>query len=510
MLAALGMLSPGAEKRPNFTGIWKLSQSRPAQFVLIDQSATRLRLLEFFGDHLGTFQAPIDGRPHPQTIEGRRCEFLARWEGDALFFETKQPAGEGGGVADVRHLARLGKDGMVLSVKRVSVTPRPATAMQKWMRQDAPAGAASDTGFDYRRRLEKTGAELSGEEAHRVRGAVACAFNDVAAAERELLPLVNQRPPSPYREEARQGLWETYVVNGMMKQALPYTTARNRGFYAELARRPEMQVRHRAPAHIRMTRDSEGRLLLPVSLGGKDAHYMMDTGSNNSLMKQSEAQRLGLKVERVRQWITDGNVNFASLLAVAPELTMGETRLANAPFWVVPDSRIEWPGVNAIIGLDILLKFETLRWNSDGEGETGFPGGEKNIHQANLCLWREYPLLEFSAYGKNQMALFLDTGNNLTQFYPSFAARNMELLADGGTRSVDEWHAHGAKGEFVQMTVPEIKLNVAGTDGRIAPANLLLEWPHLPRQFHGTLGVDMLNAAKSVTLDLKAMRLTAE
>jgi hypothetical protein len=39
--------------------------------------------------------------------------------------------------------------------------------------------------------------------------------------------------------------------------------------------------------------------MLPVNVAGKDAQNVVDTGSFNSLLRMSEAVRLGLKLERL-------------------------------------------------------------------------------------------------------------------------------------------------------------------------------------------------------------------
>ncbi len=50
--------------------------------------------------------------------------------------------------------------------------------------------------------------------------------------------------------------------------------------------------------------------------------------------------------------------------------------------------------------------------------------------------------------------------------------------------------------------------HIGGAEASISPAEVLLESVGFDR--HGTIGMDLLNRARRVTLDLHAMRLTIE
>jgi hypothetical protein len=58
--------------------------------------------------------------------------------------------------------------------------------------------------------------------------------------------------------------------------------------------------------------------------------------------------------------------------------------------------------------------------------------------------------------------------------------------------------------------VPEIMLSIGGTDWTFHQAGVLLEKRPGQNERHGILGMDLLNSARRVTLDLHAMRLTLE
>ena len=69
------------------------------------------------------------------------------------------------------------------------------------------------------------------------------------------------------------------------------------------------------------TSPSESTGSLPVTINGKVLYWILDTGANVSMISQSEARMLGLRVERVRSKASDLNGGATKIGAtVAPKL----------------------------------------------------------------------------------------------------------------------------------------------------------------------------------------------
>jgi hypothetical protein len=508
-LASLAAVPLASANKPNFSGIWKLLEGDDPQIVIIDQNEIELRVLEFVEGRPSALRGPIDGQPHAETLEGNSCEFMARWEGDSLFLETKRGGHGSGGPVHVRYQLRLDSNNGIILAKRTNIAPRPGTVSERWERQNPPHPENIVTGFHARLRLDATGAVLSATDENRLQGLLGYAFNDVAQAEHGYLSIANEKKPSPFRDDARLNLSYTYSRNGLWGKAARVCMKSDRAFYKQLAKYPEMTVAHRGYAQLRPTYDPEGRILLPVTIAGKDANYMIDTGSTESLIRMSEARRLGLKLEHLSRGSSDGAVDWRNTLTVVPTLTVGATRFENVPFWVTPDDRLDWPGFAAVIGVDLLLKLETLRWDATGAMETGFPTQEKDIRKANLCFWNNSLFLEVSSSRFGPMVFFFDTGDNRTGLYPRFAMDNLDLVSASGELLQGESHGHGAHHKTPGLKLPDFPLRIGGLDVPLRPVMVILE-RSLLNECHGTLGIDVLNHAQRVTIDLHAMRLSLE
>lgn len=500
-----------AARQPDFSGAWKLDGTDPPEIYIVEQSEAQLRIVMFMDNEAGKrildVKGPIDGQMHSQTVNGAPCVFTARWDGDTLYWETWLTSRDG--VRQNRRLMQLSADGKAITARRTRVAPGPEeTWTERWEKQDPTATESIYNTFAYRDVVNLPREDRTGMDWALARGAVAAAFNDLPQLERELLPLVRKNPESPQAERARTFLEAVYERNGQVRQALQYCGGGRCAFLEKLSRYPEPSVAHHDYASVHAPPGHYGELVLPLSVAGKDAAYVVDTGSTMSLLRLSEATRLGLKLEPVARQITDvTGVDYEAHLAIAPTLSVGDMRLIHVPFWVVENGRhIPEPG---LLGIDVLLLFRTLRWNSSGVIEVGFPPQAKNIAQANLYFEGYEPIAEVSSNGQNGLNFYLDTGFTDTHLYVPFAARFLDLMAAKGRQANYGINGQAGHSTLRALTVPEVALRIGGMDTTLRPAHVLLEKaPNTSKWHYGRIGIDVLSRAQTVTLDLEAMRLT--
>lgn len=510
-LLCLAATCLSAAGQPDFSGTWKLDGTDPPEIYLVEQSEAQLRIVMFVANDAGVrtldVKGPIDGQMHSQTVNGAPCVFTARWEGDTLYWETWRDPSEG--VRHNRRFMQLSADGKVVTARRTRVAPGPEeTWTEKWEKQDPPLTASHPTAFAAREMVNAPRAGRTAMDGAFARGALAAAFNDVPQLERELLPIVRENPKAPQAEWARTLLEVVYERNGQVRKALQYCDDRDRAFLEKLSRYPEPSVAHRDYARVQAAPGYGRTLILPLSAAGKDAAFQVDTGSSMSLIRLSEASRLGLKVEPVTKIIRDvTGVDFEAHLAIVPSLSVGAMRLEHVPFWAVDDGRLR--DVPGLLGIDLLLLFGTLRWNPDGVVEVGFPPQAKDMAQANLYFEGDRPIAEVSSNGQNGLSFYLDTGYTDTHLYVPFAHRFLDLMAAKGWQTNYEMYGEAGHSTLRDLVVPEVTLGIGGVDTTLRNTPVLLEKAPDSSEWHyGRIGIDALNQAQTVTLDLQAMRLT--
>jgi predicted aspartyl protease len=373
-------------------------------------------------------------------------------------------------------------------------------------------------GFAQREQLAQHSSPL-------LEGLTAAAFNDTAKAEKFLPPLIAAAPQSAAAAQARQALAFLYFRQGLYRQALRWIDsafaagpddANLRGMkvlVGQLATHPDQQsttVPSSAAAHLR-----EGNIFVAVRANGLPGEYILDSGANISLISESEARRLGMKVETVNGSLAaTGAIDstFPYRLAVLDRLEIGDARLRNVGFMVVSDDQQPFvemlEGQRAILSIPVLLGLRTMRLRPGSEQlDIGFASQPLQYDQANLCFEGALPLLLASFQGK-AIRLVFDTGSARTDFWPKFGTNYPDYIASHGHKGSRQVRGVDGSKQFDSVILDEVSLEIAGRTVLLRPAHVIPEPKDSP--LHGRLGMDALGLAKSLTIDWSAMRLTLE
>jgi hypothetical protein len=209
------------------------------------------------------------------------------------------------------------------------------------------------------------------------RAAAAVALNDSATAERLLLNIIGAEPESDGAHRAYELLSRMYLRSGQYGRLFQNFE----GWKAAFPDRPEVAEEEKDIALFRGLPDQlngpRGRanldhemgddFSLPVTINGRAARYLLDTGAWVNVITDGELARLELAPAPAGGRIGDASgAGVAARTVVVGELKIGSMKLEDASFIVVPS---EEPG--GIVGMPILLALGSVRWTSDGRGEIG-------------------------------------------------------------------------------------------------------------------------------------------
>ena len=280
------------------------------------------------------------------------------------------------------------------------------------------------------------------------RGAVALAFNDQATAEKQLRTAVRAAPGSWEAIEAHRMLARWYSLTGRNQRALreyqaiyelmPLDEGVRRELY-ELkvwSRYSQPAVKRRATSKVKYA-SKDGDIFLPLSVNATEAHYLIDTGSNASLISEGEAKRVGMLIEEAPglQLHDSAGRSGGFRVAMAKDLVLGSFHLRNIRFLVVPDNRLPFAnlpsGWRGILGLPVLVAWQTIRWDSNGTFEVGFRPSAYNQRTANMCFSGDGPhTVVRGEFAARPVDMVLDTGAMKTRLLPFFAMSFSAFVPD--------------------------------------------------------------------------------
>ena len=273
------------------------------------------------------------------------------------------------------------------------------------------------------------------------------------------------------------------------------------------SRYPDQSLGRNRRTTLRWTMERTG-LTIPVSVNGKTVRWIVDTGMNLSTVSESEARMLGISVQKVGYKAGDLAGGRTSINAgVANSLRFGEIEVRNVPLFVLPDSQPPVnelpPGQRGIIGLPVLIAFQTLRWNADGTFEIA-PAPNGQATEPNLCFDDLNPVVRVE-HGGRHLDFIFDTGNaGGTQLWQRYAKEFPDIIKERGVKN-KEWIAQiGSSGDREVVTIPELRLRVGGLETALRPAHVFSK-PVGNEHHYGLLGLDLLGQAREVLIDFRSM-----
>jgi hypothetical protein len=357
---------------------------------------------------------------------------------------------------------------------------------------------------------------------------VDAAFNNVAEAQKEFLAVIRSHSDPDEVTSAHADLAYLYERSGHPRQALEHSAhladakrKRMSGLLEALAKYPEQTVAARGFSRLEFTQTDDG-IIIPVAVNGKAARFIVDTGAAISALSESQARSLALAIQDDHFSVQDfTGKDFKCRVAIADELAVGRFRLRNVPFCVMPDRQSDpaagAPAGNAspgVLGLPVLLAFETIRWTfkeetREGNFEIGFASARRNLAQSNIC-FAGPGLVARTDLGDKHLALDFDTGNDQTMLYPAFAGDFAEIMKTAGPKKPHALQGLGESIAIDSVELPALKLKLGGRDTALHEVPVFLEPAPSPSPCLGCYGIagrDLLSQARVVTLDFEAMRL---
>lgn len=258
--------------------------------------------------------------------------------------------------------------------------------------------------------------------------------------------------------------------------------------------------------------------LTPNALGSRDAlvaargvsaPWIVDTGAEISVVSQSLAGRMGVRVlaAAIDAGSTTGDVHGS--LGVIDLLRVGDAAIENVPVLVLPDSQLKiggLPQIQGILGLPVLVAFRRAAWLDGGRmlalGEQAPVAPDASPRP----YWHEEGLGIPVSTSRGILGAHLDTGANA-----SFLRRPAHALLDPATEASAREHRGkmGGAGGVVdtrEMVYPRLQLAVAGVPVTLADISI----DETSDSGAARLGDDLVRQLARLVLDFEHMKVFAE
>lgn len=381
--------------------------------------------------------------------------------------------------------------------------------------------------YDTHRCFDLREAEEQGAIPAFYRAVVACSFREQKRCDKGLAKIVRDAPRSDDAYEALSlsadfnlaaGRYHLALANvkAMLRMRPADQDAQNgQALLAALTAFPDQKTIRYESSTVAVAK-LDGNVGTAVSINGKEATYIFDTGANVSSISESEAARLGLSIKNTKSTVgvaTGAQVGFK--VANAQTLRLGNVTLQNVAFMVFPDKDepfVDFPPTKrGILGIPVLLALKTLRIRNGKYFDLAFRPSKVNIREANMCMFGPTASTQLAFEGK-KLDFALDTGAIHTDLYSPFADAFPSVVASQGHRDIYTQHGVGSSKKLDSVVLPSLDFSLAGFPLKLSPARILLQHSVEDNSsyFFGNLGMDLLNQPNTLTIDFQAMRLSLQ
>ena len=271
---------------------------------------------------------------------------------------------------------------------------------------------------------------------------------------------------------------------------------------------PRQAVETLAPRTVTTRRDKVGLSRADATVNGRVQDAVLDTGAGLSVVSQSTATKLGLRM-------LDGAATIGAAareavptrIGIAERFAFAGLELRDVAFLVLDDAQLQLPvpggySIDAIIGFPVLREFRRLRFERGG-ALVPEPGARaattENLRVVSNALYVDAKVRDVP------LALHLDSGGPRSFLTTRFAQRHPHFV-DGLPRKDERMAGAGGSTTRVSALMPKAHIDVAGARATLAELPVVVEdGADVQAQNFGLMGGDVLDQFEHWTLDFEAM-----
>lgn len=266
-------------------------------------------------------------------------------------------------------------------------------------------------------------------------------------------------------------------------------------------------VEFRSDTKIETTRDLAGLMNVPIKLNDKDAVFVFDTGANFSVITESFAKKLGIRMlnGKIKVGAMTGE-KVDSQLGVGDLMQIGNMVFKNVLFLVMPDEVLTFAGgmykINGIVGFPVIREMNELHI---AKTHIFVPQVASKKEVRNLVIDGFNPVINVIING-DSLAFSFDSGAKATILFPpyyekykkqidsKYQVEDIEIGGAGGTKTV--------KG----FILDELNLKVIDSKAKLEDIRLAKEeLTGDSKYFYGNLGQDFFSQFDEMIMNFESM-----
>ncbi|MBJ7318015.1 MAG: aspartyl protease family protein [Brevundimonas sp.] len=260
---------------------------------------------------------------------------------------------------------------------------------------------------------------------------------------------------------------------------------------------PQARIAFAAGA-VAIERDAARLARIPLEVNGSARRFVLDTGANFSVVTESEAAALGLRILGDTAGV--GSITQAgavSRIGVADEVKIGAVVFQHVVFLIMPDASLTFAGgaysIPGIVGFPVISRLERLEVAKGADGAETLSWGPSGPTPVVRDLYVDglTPRVYVRVGGGEPVPFAFDTGANRTTLRPALLDERPDLAA-GAVASREQVGGAGGVRTVEARRAPVVELRIDDVGVRLTDVSAADEHAG-GDMIRGRLGQDVLS-----------------
>jgi predicted aspartyl protease len=275
---------------------------------------------------------------------------------------------------------------------------------------------------------------------------------------------------------------------------------------------PPQTIERNGDMDVKFKRDIASLIRIPVTMNGKSAHFVMDTGANLSTISESEAKKMGVKILDASFGVTSSSRSSVdSKLGVADKIQIGNITFRNVVFIVLPDKSLSFIGglykIKGIIGLPVIAQLGEVQIKKNGHIFSPSKQTESKQPESyleNFGMEGNTPFINVAFYGEYHPYIF-DTGAATGIYGGKFKTTYADSLKDAPTKKSQVGGAGGIQTISI-LSVTNLHYEIGNAKKVLKRSTVQLSGNEtIFDTFYGIVGEDIFSQWDLVTINFDKM-----
>ncbi|HEY4323011.1 MAG TPA: retropepsin-like aspartic protease [Mucilaginibacter sp.] len=259
---------------------------------------------------------------------------------------------------------------------------------------------------------------------------------------------------------------------------------------------------------LRWMKDELGLVEIPIISQSQTFSCIFDTRANISSITRTYAKKLGLRILNATYDEGSGitGIKFKTGIGIADSLFIGDIKVKNAVFQVMPDSILYFASVpfqiNIIIGFPIIEQLQEVHIFKDGRMTIPLTPAKSDLH--NFALDGLDPVISLKS-GNDTLSFHFDSGASSSDLYSAYFEKYKKRILKTGVKKTVGFGGAGGMQKKEVYVLPNFDVTLGNKSVTVDSITVITKKIYPKEKFYGNIGQDFTNKFSEVIYNFKDM-----